>query len=153
MVFILLGVLLLGLKLAGLAPVADWSWLVVLAPFALALVWWAWSDLSGRTGRIGVRKEQARKEERRRDLARGLGRYGLFDRSVSAKLRKAEEKARAVRQRQIDKIEGERARRRQANRDSILTTRMDSQFDSRFDSAGPKPGAPADRAAGKPAAP
>ena len=152
MVFMLLGVLLVALKLVGLEPVAEWSWFVVLAPFALAVAWWVWSDKSGRTRRQAMRKDQQRKDERRRDLAEGMGLRGMFDRSVSAKLRKADEKARAARQRQIDKVEGERERRRQANRDSILTTRMDSKFDSRFDVPASKGGAPDDRA-GKAAAP
>ena len=130
MVFIVLGVLLLALKLAELNPVAEWSWWLVLTPFALAVAWWAWSDATGRTTRQAMRKDQKRKEDRRRNLADGMGLRGLFDRSVSAKLRKAEAKAQAARQRQIDKIEGERERKRQANRDSILTTRMDSSFDS-----------------------
>ena len=137
MVFILLGVLLLALKLAGLDPVAAWSWFAVLAPFAMAVAWWAWSDASGHTKRQGMQKEQSRKQERRRNLAQGMGLQGLFDRSVGVKLRRAEERDKAARQRQIDKVEGERERKRQANRDSILTTRMDSQFDSRFDV--PKP--------------
>ena len=130
MVFIVLGVLLVALKLAELNPVAEWSWWLVLTPFALAVAWWAWSDATGRTTRQAMRKDQKRKEDRRRNLADGMGLRGLFDRSVSAKLRKAEAKAQAARQRQIDKIEGERERKRQANRDSILTTRMDSSFDS-----------------------
>jgi small Trp-rich protein len=137
MLFILSGVILVALKLAGLSPVADWSWFAVLAPFALAVAWWAWSDSSGRTKRQGMQKDQARKQERRRSLAQGMGLQGLFDRSVGAKLRRAEAKDKAVRQRQIDKVEKERERKRQANRDSILTTRMDSKFDSRFDAPAP----------------
>jgi small Trp-rich protein len=152
MVFIVLGVLLLALKLAGLNPVAEWSWLAVLSPFALAVVWWLWSDVSGRTQRRAMRKDEARKLERRRQLADGMGLRGLFDRSVSAKLRKAEAKEQAKRQRQIDKIEGERERQRQANRDSILTTRMDSKFDSRFDGPAPGAAAPTDKS-GNAAAP
>lgn len=130
MVFVVLGVLLLLLKLAGLEPVAGWSWFVVLAPFVLAPAWWVWSDRSGRARRQALRKDQARKDERRRNLARGMGLQGPAGGSGSARLRRQDEKAKAARQRQIDKIEGERARRRQANRDSILTTRMDSEFDS-----------------------
>jgi small Trp-rich protein len=149
MVFIVLGVLLVALKLAELNPVAEWSWWLVLTPFALAVAWWAFSDATGRTTRQAMRKDQKRKEDRRRNLADGMGLRGLFDRSVSAKLRKAEAKAQATRQRQIDKIEGERERKRQANRDSILTTRMDSKFDSRFDAPAPPAGAP-DARAGKP---
>jgi small Trp-rich protein len=144
MVFILLGVVLLALKLAGLDPVAEWSWFAVLVPFAVAVAWWAWSDASGRTRRQGMQKDQTRKQERRRNLAAGMGLQGLFDRSVGAKLRRVDEKANAVRQRQIDKVEKDRERKRHANRDSILTTRMDSKFDSRFDVPKPTGGAPGD---------
>jgi len=152
MVFIVLGVLLLVLKLAELNPVAEWSWLLVLSPFALAVAWWIWLDKSGRTSRAATLKDQARKDERRRNLAQGLGLRGVLDRSVSNKLSKAEEKEQSARQRKIEKIERERERIRQANRDSILTTRMDSKFDSRFDAPaaqGPGPG----EAAGKVGAP
>jgi small Trp-rich protein len=135
MVFIFLGVVVLGLKVAELAPVAEWSWFVVLAPFPLAVVWWLWSDLSGRTRRRAMRHDQQRKHALRRNLAQGMGLQGLFDRGVSAKLRKAEARDKAARQRQIDEVEGKRERQRQANRDSILTTRMDSSFDSRQDAA------------------
>ena len=100
MVFILLGVLLLALKVAGVDPVTDWSWLWVLAPFPCAIAWWVWSDMSGRTRRVAMRKDQAHKQERRRNLAQGMGLHGLFDRGVSAKLRKAEAKSQAARQRQ-----------------------------------------------------
>jgi small Trp-rich protein len=150
MIFILLGVLLMALKLAGLNPVSEWSWFLVLAPFAAALVWWAWSDKSGLSQRQAMRKDEARKQERRRSLAQGMGLQGLFDRGVAAKLRKAEAKAKAARQRQIDKIEGERERRRQANRDSILTTRMDSKFDSRFEAPAAGSRARSDKPAASP---
>jgi small Trp-rich protein len=142
MVFIVLGVLLLALKLAEINPVAGWSWFAVLAPFALAVAWWAFSDASGHTKRVGMRKDEERKQERRRNLAQGMGLQGLFDRSVGAKLRRADERDKAARQRQIDKVESERERKRQANRDSILTTRMDSKFDSRFDAPASKSGKP-----------
>jgi len=148
MVFILLGVLLVALKWAEVAPVTEWSWWIVLAPFALALAWWALADANGLTQRRAMRKDQQRKDARRRNLADGMGLRGLFDRSASAKLRKAEAKAQASRQRQIDKVEGERERKRQANRDSILTTRMDSKFDSRFDAPG-QPGSAPGGAGGK----
>lgn len=136
MAFMLLGLLLLGLKLTGLNPVADWSWFAVLVPFALALVWWVWSDQSGRTKRLGMRKDQAHKDDRRRNLAKGMGLEGLLDRSVAAKLRRADERDKAARQRRIDKIEGERERQRRANRESILTTRMDSRYDTPSGAAG-----------------
>jgi small Trp-rich protein len=130
MVFVILGVLLLALKLAEMAPVAEWSWWLVLAPFALAVAWWAWSDKFGRTQRQAMRKDRERKDERRRTLATGMGLRHLFDRKVADKLKRAEDREQSVRQRQTDKLVKQRERQRQVIRDSVLTTRMDSQFDS-----------------------
>ena len=39
MYLVLVGVLLVVLKFADVAPAAQWSWWVVLAPFGLAFVW------------------------------------------------------------------------------------------------------------------
>jgi small Trp-rich protein len=130
MVFVVLGVLLLVLKLAEISPVAEWGWWLVLAPFALAVAWWAWSDKTGRTQRQAMRNDQTRKDDRRRSLASGMGLRHLFDRKVAAKLKRADEREQALRQRQTDKLVKQRERQRQVIRDSVLTTRMDSQFDS-----------------------
>ena len=59
-----LALILLGLKLAGVEPVAHWSWWWVLSPFALAALWWLWSDLSGRTTRLAAMADEQRKAER-----------------------------------------------------------------------------------------
>jgi small Trp-rich protein len=131
MVMVLLGGLLVALKLAGLPPVDDWSWLVVLLPFPAALGWWWYADASGRTSRMQTDKDLQRKEERRRNRNPGLRFLDRFDRSARERQRKIDERERASRQRLIDKIEGEREKRRQANRESLLTTRMGSRHDSR----------------------
>lgn len=73
MAFVLTGVLLLLLKLLGVAPVADWSWLLVLAPFGVAVLWWAWSDKSGRTQRQAMQRMDERKEARRQKAMEALG--------------------------------------------------------------------------------
>ena len=59
-----LGVILLALKYLEYGVVATWSWWVVLAPFALAVAWWAWADWSGYTKKKAVEKENARKQAR-----------------------------------------------------------------------------------------
>ena len=51
MYFLLIGVLGLILKFLEIGPVAAMSWWLVLSPFALAVVWWAWADASGYTKR------------------------------------------------------------------------------------------------------
>jgi small Trp-rich protein len=62
--FLMLGLLGVALKLLEFGVVANWSWWVVLAPFAFAVVWWAWADASGYTKRKAVEKENARRQER-----------------------------------------------------------------------------------------
>ena len=59
-----LGMVLLGLKLLGLGPVAAWDWWVVLMPLALAAIWWAWADASGYTRRKAMAREAQRRQAR-----------------------------------------------------------------------------------------
>ena len=64
MYFLGLGIVLLALKYLEIEPVAAWSWWLVLSPFGLAVVWWAWADWSGYTKRRAVEKESGRKQAR-----------------------------------------------------------------------------------------
>ena len=64
MYFLGIGILLMALKYLEISQVATWSWFVVLSPFALAVVWWAWADFSGYTKKKAVQKENARKKAR-----------------------------------------------------------------------------------------
>jgi small Trp-rich protein len=73
MYFVVIGVILLGLKLAEFGPVGLWSWWVVLAPFACAAVWWAWADASGYSKRRAMDRIEAKKGERRRRNMDALG--------------------------------------------------------------------------------
>jgi small Trp-rich protein len=59
-----LGIILLALKYLEIGPPAAWSWLTVLSPFALAVVWWAWADWSGYTKRKAMERENERKQAR-----------------------------------------------------------------------------------------
>jgi len=61
-----LGVFLLLLKMAELGAVGQWSWIAVLSPFGLAVVWWAWADTTGYTKRRAMDKMEERKVARRR---------------------------------------------------------------------------------------
>lgn len=62
--FLLLGLLGVALKYFEFGPVAEWSWWIVLSPFALAVAWWAWADWSGYTKRKVVEREEARRQAR-----------------------------------------------------------------------------------------
>ena len=64
MYFLGLGLILLAMKYLEIAPVATWDWMVVLAPFALAVVWWTWADASGYTKRKAMEREIARVKAR-----------------------------------------------------------------------------------------
>ena len=64
MLFLLLGLLGVGLKYFEVGMVAGWSWWIVLSPFAMAVAWWAWADSSGYTKRKVVEREDARKQAR-----------------------------------------------------------------------------------------
>jgi small Trp-rich protein len=59
-----LGLILLAMKYLEIGPVATWSWWVVLTPFALAVAWWTWADMSGYTKRKAVERENAKKQAR-----------------------------------------------------------------------------------------
>lgn len=64
MLFLGLGLVLLAMKYLEMGPVAEWPWYVVLAPFGLAVVWWAWADFSGYTKKKAVQKENDRRKAR-----------------------------------------------------------------------------------------
>lgn len=59
-----LGIFLLIMKYLAVGPVADWSWWVVMSPFGMAVVWWAWADHSGYTKKKSMDRENKRKQER-----------------------------------------------------------------------------------------
>jgi small Trp-rich protein len=75
--FVGLGVLLLVMNLANIGPVGAWTWdddwWLMLAPFGLAVVWWAWADATGWNKRRAMEKIDARREERRRKNLDALG--------------------------------------------------------------------------------
>ena len=64
MYFLILGLAMLAMKYLEFGPVADWSWWIVMSPFALAVLWWAWADKTGYTKRIEMEKMDKRKQDR-----------------------------------------------------------------------------------------
>ena len=59
-----LGLVLLVMKYLEIGPVANWDWWLVLAPFGLAVLWWAWADWSGYTKRRAMERDDARRQAR-----------------------------------------------------------------------------------------
>ncbi len=64
MFFLIAGVALLLMKYLQVGFVADLSWWWVLSPFALAVAWWAWADVSGYTKRKAMQKMEEKKQAR-----------------------------------------------------------------------------------------
>ena len=64
MYLLLIGLVGLVLKYLEIGPVATLSWWVLLFPFALAVVWWAWADSTGYTKKKEMNKMDLRKQER-----------------------------------------------------------------------------------------
>ncbi|MBI3346812.1 MAG: TIGR04438 family Trp-rich protein [Burkholderiales bacterium] len=78
MAFVLIGVLFIVLRLGGWVQFhqdAVWAWLIVLSPFALAVVWWAWADASGLTQRKVMDSMDAKKAARREQQMEALGQF------------------------------------------------------------------------------
>lgn len=64
MYFLIIGIAALAMKYLEFGPVAALSWWLVLSPFALAVAWWAWADMSGYTKRVEIEKMEKRKQNR-----------------------------------------------------------------------------------------
>ncbi|MFZ2309515.1 MAG: TIGR04438 family Trp-rich protein [Rhodoferax sp.] len=73
MYFLGLGLILLTMKFMEFGPVAAWDWWVVLAPFGMAVAWWAWADASGYTKRKAMEREDARRKDRIERSREALG--------------------------------------------------------------------------------
>ena len=128
--FVVLGTLLLILKVADFGSVANWSWWVILSPFPLAIVWWAWSDAMGFTQKEQMRKMDQKKADRRAKAMEALG----IRRPNSRRERAADD----VRKRLADKVEGERTKIRERNKEEIRESvfhqsGLSSQFDPQSD--------------------
>ena len=65
MYLLLIAVILTVLKYMEIAPVADWSWWVVIGFYAATAVWWQVADASGYTRRKAMEKEDQVREDRR----------------------------------------------------------------------------------------
>jgi len=64
MYLLILGIGLLIWNLNRIGLVLDNSWWWVLAPFALAVAWWAWADTSGYTKRKAMEAMEKKKQDR-----------------------------------------------------------------------------------------
>jgi len=79
MLFVLLGLVLIGLNLAEVGPIGRWNWEVFgdlwkfCVPFAFAIAWWIYSDVSGLNKRREMERMENRKKARREQNLQALG--------------------------------------------------------------------------------
>jgi small Trp-rich protein len=131
MYFVILGVLLILLNLAGIGPMGDWVWVTdqgsfirgdwwkMLWPFAVAFVWWQYADKVGLTQKRAIDKMEDRKTERRRKHLVALG--------INPRDRERSDRMRKTRQDEVAKVESKRDGARKHNKEVIARS---SQFDT-----------------------
>ena len=79
MLFVIIGVILLVMNWTGVGPPAQWNfdlfgdmwkfgW-----PFLAAIIWWSWSDSTGRTQGKAIERMEKRKVDRRERAMEALG--------------------------------------------------------------------------------
>ena len=79
MLFVIIGVLLILMNLLGIGWPAAWNWEFFgdlwkfCAPFALAALWWVWSDKSGLNKRREIERMEKKKQDRRLENLNALG--------------------------------------------------------------------------------
>ncbi|MBL8345675.1 MAG: TIGR04438 family Trp-rich protein [Rubrivivax sp.] len=92
MLFVVIGVILLVMNWTGIGPPAAWNFDLLgdmwkfAWPFLAAIIWWSWSDSTGRTQRKAIERMEKRKVDRRERAmeALGLGPKGRKSRHTGA---------------------------------------------------------------------
>ena len=64
MYLLLIAVLLTVLKYMEIAPVADWSWWVIIGVYAATAVWWQVADATGYSKRKSMEREEKIRQDR-----------------------------------------------------------------------------------------
>jgi small Trp-rich protein len=79
MLFVVIGVVVIALNLAGIGVFGTWNWEVFgdlwkfLLPFVFASLWWVWSDVSGLNKRREMNRMDQKKADRRKENLAALG--------------------------------------------------------------------------------
>lgn len=123
MPLVVIGLLLIALKAAEVGPFAACPWWLATTPLVLAILWWRFSDATGMDKRREMDRLADRKAQRRKEALTATGQS-----PEGEKEKRGAEKALAARQREIDRVEGRRAKVREKARDSILGSRYDSEL-------------------------
>ena len=79
MLFVVIGVVLIGLNLAHIGVIGTWNWDIFgdlwkfTVPFWCAVAWWVWSDTSGLNKRREMARMEKKKSDRRKENLVALG--------------------------------------------------------------------------------
>jgi small Trp-rich protein len=79
MLFVVLGLVLIGLNVADVGPFGRWNWEFFgdlwkfCVPFVLAIIWWIYSDKSGLNKRREMQRMEDKKKARREQNLEALG--------------------------------------------------------------------------------
>lgn len=79
MLFVVIGVILILLNLAGVGVIGTWNWELFgdlwkfATPFFFAFAWWVWSDKSGLNKRREMDRMEKKKQDRREENLAKLG--------------------------------------------------------------------------------
>ena len=79
--FVIAGVIVIVLNLAGVEPFGAWTWNLTgdlwkfAVPFVCAALWWIWADKTGMNRRREMERMEAKKQARRDEnlVALGMG--------------------------------------------------------------------------------
>ncbi len=79
MLFVLIGLVMIGLNIAEIGPMGRWNWEFFgdlwkfCVPFVFAILWWIYSDKSGLNKRREIERMEDRKKARRQENLVALG--------------------------------------------------------------------------------
>ena len=79
MLFVLIGLVVIGLNIAGIGPFGAWNYEFFgdlwkfCVPFGMAILWWIYSDKSGLNKRREMKRMEDRKTARRQENLVSLG--------------------------------------------------------------------------------
>ena len=102
---------------------------MVLSPFGVALLWWAYADASGLTKKREMNKLEDRKTERRRKSLEALG--------ISRDRQRGDDAATRARRAAAQRTEDDRTVKRKHNEQVIKDSVFDSKLSTGFDDLAP----------------
>ena len=121
---LIVGVLLLAASLAGVEPVASWSWWAIALPFGMSAAWWVLADSLGWTQRAALGRAESRVDLKRDRMRVAMG----LDAKTSTRLKREQEIRRAEARQEQARLESVRKGQGDILRSSFIPSESSSQF-------------------------